>query len=202
MLRTWYPLRTISLLASTLAAAFAVHAMIDFFDEIDRANRTGRSATVSTTWSLGPNLIFQVVGLAGLVVLVLEIVWILRIASFARAAGMPGGGRAPQRTPGLAAASVVIPIVNLWWPWESIRDCLPIGHPARRLVTRWWILSILSGFVVIGGFVLALVPLAMAVLLFALLAILPVAELLALRQMIDEIDVALAAVAGVVGPAA
>ena len=54
-------------------------------------------------------------------------------------------------------------------------------------MNRWWGLVIVSGFVGLAGVVLAFIPFTLAVLGFLMLAVLPVAELFALRQMLDEI---------------
>ena len=185
MLRSWYPVRTAASIISIISVAVIVHSFIDFFDDIDRKGRTQQRP--SLFFSLGPNVFLQVVGVASLVVLILLIVWLLRAASFGRAVGLPGQGTAPRRTPGLAAASFIIPFVGLWWPWQSICDTLPIGHTSRGSVNRWWALFIATGFVSLGGVVLAFIPLGLAVLGFLLLAVLPIAELLALRRMVDEI---------------
>jgi hypothetical protein len=45
-----------------------------------------------------------------------------------------------RRTPGLATASFFIPVLNLWWPYQSTLDLLPEHHPARQVVRRWWLL--------------------------------------------------------------
>jgi hypothetical protein len=185
-LRAWYPIKTVSAVIGIIGVAVTVRKFIDLFDDFDRTTRTnGRPASVS--FSLGPNLLLQLVGVAALVVLILQIVWLLRTASFARSMGLPGQSVAPRRTAGLAAASLVIPIVNLWWPWQSICDCLPLGHPSRRAVNRWWALVIVSALVGIAGVVLAFIPFALAMVGFLMLAALPVAELFALRHMLDEI---------------
>ena len=47
--------------------------------------------------------------------------------------------------PGLATGSFMIPVLNLWWPYQSTCDLLPPGHPARPRVLRWWLLWIVGG---------------------------------------------------------
>jgi hypothetical protein len=51
---------------------------------------------------------------------------------------------------------VLIPIVNLWWPYETVCDLYPPGG-APRLVLRWWISYVLVDFVAgFGVFIAAL----------------------------------------------
>jgi hypothetical protein len=77
--------------------------------------------------------------LAVLVAGVIFLVWMYRAATVARLLNLPA-----RRTPGLAVASFVIPIVNLWWPYQSTCDLLPPGHPGRHTVGRWWAMWIAS----------------------------------------------------------
>ena len=48
------------------------------------------------------------------------------------------GRRSRART--LGAFSVLIPIVNFWWPYEAIRDCYPPGGRSA-VALRWFVLS-------------------------------------------------------------
>ena len=43
-----------------------------------------------------------------------------------------------RRSPTLAAAGFIIPIVNFWWPYQAAADLLPPGSPDRRLAGWWW----------------------------------------------------------------
>ena len=47
-----------------------------------------------------------------------------------------------RREPVLATLSFIIPILNLWWPYQSTCDLLPADHPGRLVVRRWWALWI------------------------------------------------------------
>jgi hypothetical protein len=75
---------------------------------------------------------------------ILQIVWLWRSTALAR-----GLGLSPRRSPGWAGFSFVIPIVNLWWPYQSVADLFSPGHEARREVALWW------------GFTLATIAIAM-----------------------------------------
>ncbi len=43
-----------------------------------------------------------------------------------------------KRSAGLGVGSWFIPVVNFWFPYQSIRDCLPPGDPGRTVVARMW----------------------------------------------------------------
>src|SRR3977135_4748383 len=66
-----------------------------------------------------------------------------RAAVVAKLLGLPA-----RRSPALAAFSFLIPIVNLWWPYQSACDLLPPGHPGRHVVGRWWATWLTSSLLV------------------------------------------------------
>ena len=68
------------------------------------------------------------------------IAWLYQAGKFAEARGWPAvRGRA------LGAFSVIIPVVNLWWPYEAVRDSYPPGSD-HSLVLRWWLSYLLVPF--------------------------------------------------------
>lgn len=71
----------------------------------------------------------------GIAVGVLFLMWFYRAARTGWASGLPA-----RRSPLLATFSFIIPIVNLWWPYQSAMDMIPADDPTRGLVQRWWIL--------------------------------------------------------------
>jgi hypothetical protein len=79
----------------------------------------------------------QLASLAYLAGGVLFLVWFYRSVTLARDAGLPA-----RRSPGLALAAWIIPIVNWWWPYQSVVDVLPRDHPGQPQVLRWWLLWI------------------------------------------------------------
>jgi Domain of unknown function (DUF4328) len=89
---------------------------------------------VTTTVVMG-----QFGGLVGLVVGVLFLLWFYRAASNAWSSGLPA-----RRGPGLATFSFVIPVVNLWWPYQSTKDMVPADDPRRSVILRWWLLWLLG----------------------------------------------------------
>jgi Domain of unknown function (DUF4328)/Protein of unknown function (DUF2510) len=64
---------------------------------------------------------------------VLFLIWQYRAAQTARTMALPA-----RRSPTLGIISWFIPVVNFWFPYQSIRDCLPPGDPGRQVVARMW----------------------------------------------------------------
>ena len=130
-----------------VAVAVLYHTMIGrFLDQIRAASRTpttanGRigSASVRATpfppgLLLGSGLL-QIVQLGQLAVGVIFLAWCYKASQLAQAAGLR-----TRRSPGLTIGGFLIPIVNLWWPYQSVCDLFAPGDPRRRLVGRWWAL--------------------------------------------------------------
>jgi hypothetical protein len=81
----------------------------------------------------------ELVTIAGLV---LFLVWQSRAAQTARLLGYPA-----TRSPALGVGGWFIPVCNLWFPYQAIRDCLRPGHPERGMVLHMW-LWLMASFVV------------------------------------------------------
>ncbi len=64
---------------------------------------------------------------------VLVLIWQYRAAKTARLLNLPAA-----HSPGLGVGSWFIPVVNFWFPYQALRDCLPPGHPDRPVVGRMW----------------------------------------------------------------
>jgi hypothetical protein len=88
--------------------------------------------TFNSSGTISP--ITPLVGLLTLGAVVIACVWQYRAASAARSLGLPA-----VRSPGWGVGCWFVPIVNLWMPYQAIRDCLPPDDPKRRLVLRWWL---------------------------------------------------------------
>lgn len=80
---------------------------------------------------------------------VLFLIWFVRSAHNARVLGLPG-----RREPAAAVAGFIVPIINLWWPYQSTCDLAPDEASTRRLVLAWFLLWTVGGFVG-GAFTLA-----------------------------------------------
>ncbi|MGI9022028.1 MAG: DUF4328 domain-containing protein [Acidimicrobiales bacterium] len=162
-----------------LASAAGVVSFVRFL--VDHAG--DETATAFENGLDGRYALLQVGNIANLVGGILFLLWFYRAASDARALGLPA-----RRDPGLATGSFVIPIVNLWWPYQSTCDLFPPGDPRRAHVLRWWLLWALGNpvttiVVAVGagissplGWVLLVVP-----------AVQLTAAALAARQVISEV---------------
>lgn len=86
---------------------------------------------------------FSLLGLVSVASFVVFLVWQYRAATAARALGRPA-----TRSPGWGVGSWFVPVVNLWMPFQALRDCLPSGHPRRRLP---WVLLAAGVVIYLGG---------------------------------------------------
>jgi hypothetical protein len=93
---------------------------------------------------------FFLLGLVGAAAIVVTLIWQHRAASAARALGYP-----TTHSPGWGVGSWFVPIVNLWFPYQAIRDCLPPGDPNRAHILQWWLAYMVGGLVGAGAFVAA-----------------------------------------------
>jgi Domain of unknown function (DUF4328) len=73
---------------------------------------------------------------------VLVLIWQYRAASTARLLSLPAAHSA-----GLGVGSWFIPVVNLWFPYQALRDCLPPRHPDTSLVGWAWGCFLSAGLV-------------------------------------------------------
>lgn len=87
---------------------------------------------------------FYLLGLVASAALVVTLVWQHRAASAARALGYP-----TTHSPAWGVGSWFVPVVNLWFPYQAIRDCLPPGDPNRAHILRWWLATTVGG--IAGG---------------------------------------------------
>lgn len=107
--------------------------------EEDWAALAGRFAELRT--SLMVTGIIAIVGLA---------VWTHRVT-----ANAVSFGRATSQSPGWAAASFFIPVLNWWWPYVAVTEAWDASDPdggdphrrgARGLLGAWWAFFLLSGW--------------------------------------------------------
>jgi hypothetical protein len=104
------------------------------------ASRNGAPVPTFTSQSTTDPL--QVIfSLAVLVAFILALIWQFRAASAARALGFRA-----THSPGWGVGCWFVPVVNLWMPYQALRDCLPHDDPHRPLVLRCWLLAIAAQF--------------------------------------------------------
>lgn len=90
----------------------------------------------------------QLVNLVQLGAFVVLLLWVYRAATAAQRLGNPA-----RRSPGMAVGSWFVPVVNLWWPYQSLRDLLPSGHPTRRRIFALWTVAVGGGVLTVVGIV-------------------------------------------------
>jgi hypothetical protein len=125
-------------------------------------------------------------GLLSVAFLGLLIAWILQAGKFAEMMGWP-----TVRSRTLGAWSILIPIVNFWFPYEALRDAYPPQAPHAALL-RWWLMYIVTPiplmFLVFG---VALTGSATATATVIILTIIPIGLTVVFGwQAIDELDAA------------
>jgi hypothetical protein len=121
-----------------LAYWATAHQWADYFHAIrvnfDRASQGLGSQplphppTVAITFLLG---------LFSLAAEVIFFVWQYQAATTARRLGYPA-----KRSPGWGIGFYFVPVVQLWFPYQALRDCLPPEHPKRTVVLRTWLLLV------------------------------------------------------------
>ena len=111
------------------------------------------------------------------------LVWVHAAATSGRRLGLPA-----THSPGWAVAGFIVPVVNLWFGYQAVRDALPVGHPSRPLVGRWWALWLGTSFASFGVLAAVLVAgLAAGVVAGVLAAALAVAAAHAARQVVAAV---------------
>jgi hypothetical protein len=48
-----------------------------------------------------------------------------------------------------------VPVINYWFPYQAVRDCLPPDDPHRPLILQWWLALALGGSLGFAAFVAA-----------------------------------------------
>ena len=127
--------------AQVAALAFLRIQFGDFVEEIrelDAGRGQVRPDFAGGAWGAAS----QISGAVGTVVAVLFLLWFVRSAHNAVALGLPA-----RREPAAGVAGFIIPIINLWWPYQSTSDLLPPGDARRPLVLRWFLLWMVGGIV-------------------------------------------------------
>ena len=76
------------------------------------------------------NLPFSTLSLLGFVAI---IIWSYKAATVASNLHYPA-----RRGTVWAVIGWIVPVVNFWFPYQAIRDCLAPDNPERRTVKQWW----------------------------------------------------------------
>jgi len=134
-------LRPALLVAGVVQAATLVTSVDQvqwFVDHWDALTRTDGSPKPQIPTTAATSL-SQLGALVGLGVGILFLIWFHRAASTGWSSGLPA-----RRGPVLAALSFIIPVINLWWPYQSTLDMVPADDPHRGVIRRWWALWLLG----------------------------------------------------------
>jgi hypothetical protein len=123
----------------------------------------GTTSTANSFPRTGPDSqIFSLVLDVGEVALlglgVVFLVWQYSAATTARALGYPA-----RTSPGFGVGSWFIPIINLWYPYMALSDCLPPDHPLRPRALWAWLGYAGVAFLVFLAFVASLFSVALAI---------------------------------------
>lgn len=132
---------------SAVTSALLFQELGDTFREsVDSGDVSGVSGGNPTV-----SLISNAASMLLLAVGIIFLIWFYRALTVAAESGLPA-----KRGPGLGVAGFLIPIVNFWWPYRSMVDAMPAGHPAQPLILRWWLLYVAMSLLTIGVVVAAL----------------------------------------------
>ncbi|MGH9089026.1 MAG: DUF4328 domain-containing protein, partial [Acidimicrobiales bacterium] len=174
-----------------LADAAALAAYFHWVRVAWHAAQAGARAPTPPSQSAGyvtyAYLSLLVKGAAG----VLFLVWQHRAAKAARWLGLPG-----RHTPGWGIAFWFVPVANFWCPYQALRDCLPPGHPSRRLTLRCWLLYLAAGLTATASYVVAAFSRPAGIVLLAVLALLWLSVLVLGHRLIAAVGDAHRAIVG------
>lgn len=178
-----------ALVFATLFGRF-FHALRDQLNAPRRSDGT-LAPLVLPHGLLGEYALSQAAGVALLIVQVLFLIWFYKAATIAARAGLPA-----RRSPTWAIVGWIIPVVSLWFPYQSAVDLFPPGHPGRKVVGRWWALYLIQNIflVVVGIAAFASTP--VGVVLAVVEAALALAAVVAARTLITEVNQAHASLLG------
>ncbi len=139
--RALWALALAAVAAGVVAVAYAstFHRELSYLGRAWDAGQSGTTVPTPPTVPAGYSLLSDLIAIVLIVADIVLLIWQYRAASAARALGLPA-----RRSPVWGICSWIVPVVNLWFPYQSICDCLPPGHPSRRRVLRFW-LALVAG---------------------------------------------------------
>ena len=179
---------------------YLFHTIFDSLRDASRSaarSTTTRTGGTSTTTVIGagpadpPHFSPLLLAASGLLQLVqfglyavgaIFLAWFYKAAQLARAANLPA-----RRSPGLGTGGFIIPIVNLWWPYQSVCDLFPPGDPRRRVAGRWWALWLCTQFGTLPVMVASFGPIVLGVLVAMIMSGVAVAAAIAARRVVATV---------------
>ena len=145
----WAKRGFIALIVGRLVGFFvALIVFSQFVDDIRRAIDTDTTVNTNGSAYNAVSLPFSTLSLLGLVAV---IIWSYKAATVADNLHYPA-----VRGTVWAAVGWIVPIVNFWFPYQAIRDCLAPDNPERRTVKQWWTFYLIGLFIWIPALVIAI----------------------------------------------
>jgi Domain of unknown function (DUF4328)/Protein of unknown function (DUF2510) len=177
----WAKRAFIALFVAKVASGLLSLVIFDsVIDDIRRAADTGTADQTSMSgWQILnlPVSIVLVLGFVGV------IIWTYKAATVASKLNYPARHSATW-----AILGWIVPVINFWFPYQSVRDCLAPGNPERRTVRRWWTLYLIGSLAWIVVVVLAfVVGLAIALALSLPVIVVSALELSAALRVVDAV---------------
>jgi hypothetical protein len=182
-----YPVLTVIGMASNWSQSSKVRAEFDLLRTIFRSGSSparNQQLLALSHQSSALAIIAQLLSLVSIPMTIVLLVWQFRSAKTAQLLRMPA-----RLVPGLGVGGWFIPVVSLWFPYLAIRDCLPPGHPGRRVVLQMWLCylgtrfaGLVTGVLILVGTPVALpiaavdLALATGVMLFAIRSVQTIAD--------------------------
>ena len=119
----------------TLSFGFLTRELLAIVRDIESLDQEDPNVPIPAGWMVGAQLLSPL----SVVVLVLRMVWTYQASRTAKALALP-----LRRDSGLACAAWIIPIVNLWWPYQAVRDVLAPEQREGSRLGWWWGLYLAS----------------------------------------------------------
>lgn len=118
----------------------------ELFDAIDRTPPGERVVFDADSFQFDSAAygLSQLTGFVALIAGIFFMIWLHRASANAQTLGFPH-----RYGTNWAWLGFVIPIANFFVPYVVARDALPVAHPGRRDVVRWWaayLVASMSGF--------------------------------------------------------
>lgn len=151
-IRPWGQLAVVALAVffavSTLSVASALRdllePLIDVIGETNPSEAEVEAAVDEVTARQEEYWWLNITGLLPLAALAGMAVWSNKVAGIGRALGYPA-----RHSPGWAVGGWFVPVVNLWFPYQSIVDSVSPTNPRRGAVLLWWLVYVVGSIVLI-----------------------------------------------------
>ncbi len=123
-----------------------LRALWHYFRLAWRAGENHQPVPTAPSGPAGYGVLNDLASLGALSAFIILLVWQHRAASTARVLGIPS-----RLSPGWGVGFWFVPVVNFWFPYWAIVDCLPKGHPGRHRVLGYWLSFLFGGLLAAAG---------------------------------------------------